>query len=183
MSVHVHKSPWFVHWDTRVPRLTALQEGAEKEGSWRSSQSNAFTLHQIPAVGLNPLCARHVSIQGFPWEGGGPESGCGSRGGGKGEQKQRECIHRRPHISIVLCPPVVPGTWQMIVDNDGILWFLKLVLFVLRWRGRRLGVGSLGEWKLFSCLWFGDYSKCWFIRDYYSWCQLVVVMGWGQNIE
>lgn len=47
----------------------------------------------------------------------------------------------------------------------------------------RLGVGSLGEWKLFSCLGFGDYSKCWFIRDYYSWCQLVVVMEWGQNMS
>lgn len=49
-----------------APPDSAPQEGAEKEGSWRSSQSNAFTLHQISADGFNPLFAGHVSIQGFP---------------------------------------------------------------------------------------------------------------------
>lgn len=49
-----------------APPDSKPQEGAEKEGGWRSSQSNAFTLHQIPADGFNPLSAGHVSIQGFP---------------------------------------------------------------------------------------------------------------------
>lgn len=114
--------PGFVHWHTCAPPDSALQEGAEKEGSWRSSQSNAFTLHQIPAVGLNPLCKACV-YSGFPMRRRRPLKWVRQERGRAGRAGQRECIHRRSYVSIVPCPPVVPGTWQMIVDNDDILWF------------------------------------------------------------
>lgn len=96
-SVLVHKSPGFVHWDTRVPRLTArLGKEQRRKGAGVALSQMLSHCTRFLQMGLTHslwgMCLFRVSLEREE----APKGGAAAEGGGKGEQKQREYIHRRP---------------------------------------------------------------------------------------
>lgn len=80
-----------------MPRLTArLRKEQRRKGagvalSQMLSQCTRF-LQMGLTRSLQDMCLFRVSLEREE----APEGGAATEGGGKGEQKQRECIHRRP---------------------------------------------------------------------------------------
>lgn len=82
-----------------MPRLAArLRKEQRRKGAGVALSQMLSHCTRFLQMGLTHslqcMCLFRVSLEGE--EAPPPKGGAATKGGGKGEQKQRECIHRRP---------------------------------------------------------------------------------------
>lgn len=102
MSVHVGKSSWFVHWDTRVPCLTErFRKEQRRKGAGVALSQMLPHCTRFLQLGLTQSVQGKCLFRVSQGEGGGPEVGAATERVGR-EGRSRENVFTGGH-KLALC--------------------------------------------------------------------------------